>query len=277
MISMKSLSKANLYAPTLYTRTLYSPTLDKVSRLSLKPLSALFKSTRFSASIIATSASVITAAITAAVITAYLFPHAAHGQALILDDVLDDSEEKLTGIQHRLPIFSQEVSFNLPKEWKLAFNEQQAGMYAAEFVPSGQELRSWSAMFCVQGFEGLSEKIEPEVFLDSLAAAYRETCEGEVIYNKLGESEVDGLEGFSAILGCTRMPDTHKATRFTATGITSVPQGEIGHYTAISGVDDLYLLHQSKRGDLFSVDKPPLESLNHTGFMSAISPLRLSR
>ncbi|WP_049772134.1 hypothetical protein [Shewanella sediminis] len=244
---------------------------------SIKSLQAQFKTAQFSTSIIATSASVITAAITAVVIAAYLFPHAAHGQALILDDFLDDAEINPIGISHKLPIFSQEVSFNLPGEWKLAFNKQQAGMYAAEFVPSGQQLRAWSSLFCVQGFEGLSENIEPEAFLDSLATAYAETCEGEVIYNKLGETEVDSLEGFSAILGCTRMPDTHKATRLTANGKTSVPQGEIGHYTAISGVDDLYLLHQSKRGDLFSVDNPPLESLNHREFMSAISPLRLSR
>lgn len=245
-----------LYTRTLDILTLYKPTLYTRHWPSLKSLSAVFKTALLPTSLIITS----------------MLPFAVFGQALILDDFLDGDE-----VKHELAIFSQEVSFNLPKGWKLAFNEQQAGMYAAEFVPSSQQLRSWSSMFCVQGFEGLSENIQPEAFLDSLATAYRETCEGEVIYNKLGESEVDGLEGFSAILGCTRMPDTHKATRLTATGTASVPQGEIGHYTAISGVDDLYLLHQSKRGDVFSADKPPLESLNHREFMSAISPLRLSR
>lgn len=240
----------------LYTLTLHKYTLNTRQWSPLKSPSAVFKRVLFSTSMLTTS----------------LLPFAAYGQGLILDDFLDGSE-----VKHELAIFSQEVSFNLPKEWKLAFNEQQAGMYAAEFVPANEDLRAWSEMFCVQGFEGLSENIQPEALLDSLATAYRETCEGEVIYNKLGETEVDGLDGFSAILGCTRMPDTHKATRLTATGIVSVPQGEIGHYTAISGVDDLYLLHQSQRGDVFSTDKSPLESLNHREFMSAISPLRLSR
>ncbi len=242
-------------------KLLYKRTSYKRHRPSRKSLSHVFKTALFSTSLIATS-----------VITASLFPLVTNGQALILDNFLDGVE-----VKHELPIFSQQVSFNLPKGWKLAFNEQQAGMYAAEFVPANQELRAWSSMFCVQGFEGLSENIQPEEFLDSLATAYRETCEGDVIYTKLGENEVDGLEGFSAILGCTRMPDTHKTTRLTATGTASVQQGEIGHYTAISGVEDLYLLHQSKRGDVFSSDKPPLESLNHRAFMAAISPLRLSR
>ncbi|WP_299793470.1 hypothetical protein [uncultured Shewanella sp.] len=261
---MKFLNRSPLYVRTQYSR----------HRQSQSSASAPFKTTRFSASVIAASASVITAAITAAVITVYLFPPAAHG--LILDDFLDDSDSG-SQVKHTLPIFSQELSFNLSGEWRLAFNQQQAGMYAAEFVPSDQQLSSWSSLFCVQGFEGLSDNIEPEAFIDSLATAYAETCEGEVIYNKLGESEVDGLEGFSAILACTRMPDTHRATRYTATGITSVPQGEIGHYTAISGVDDLYLLHQSRRGELFSADDPPMEWLKQNNVMSAISPVRLSR
>ena len=177
--------------------------------------------------------------------------------------------------QHQLPVFEQTVGFNLPKGWKQAYHEQQAGMFTAEFIPEQEALTHWSSLFCVQGFKGLADSVEPEQFLDSMAETYKHSCQGEVIYQKLGSTDVDGLDAYHGILGCTKMPDQHKADIVNKEAYRSTPQGEIGHYTVVSGSKDVYLLHKSMRGDVFAADAPPLKADNHDAFIAAMVPFNV--
>lgn len=176
---------------------------------------------------------------------------------------------------HVLPVFSQQLGFNLPEGWRKAYHEERAGMFMAEFVPEQEALNQWSALFCVQGFKDMAESVSPEQFLDAMAETYQASCDGEVVYQKLGDTQVDGHDGFQAILGCTIMPNVHGATQFNPTAFTSHPQGEIGYYTVVSGDKDLYLLHKSMRGEVFSADKPPLQAANSADFISALAPFSL--
>lgn len=176
---------------------------------------------------------------------------------------------------HVLPVFSQQLGFNLPEGWRKAYHEERAGMFMAEFVPEQEALNQWSALFCVQGFKDMAESVSPEQFLDAMAETYQASCDGEVVYQKLGDTQVDGHDGFQAILGCTTMPNVHGATQFNPTAFTSHPQGEIGYYTVVSGDKDLYLLHKSMRGEVFSADKPPLQAANSADFISALAPFSL--
>ncbi|EGM70845.1 hypothetical protein [Shewanella sp. HN-41] len=176
---------------------------------------------------------------------------------------------------HVLPVFGQQLGFNLPSGWKQAHYEERAGVFMAEFVPELEALNQWSTLFCVQGFRDMAQSVNPEQFLDAMAATYQSSCEGEVVYQKLGNTEVDGHEGFHAILGCTAMVNVHGATQFNPEAYTSNPQGEIGYYTVVNGEKDLYLLHKSMRGDVFSADKPPLQAANSADFISALGPFSL--
>lgn len=176
---------------------------------------------------------------------------------------------------HLLPVFSQQLGFNLPEGWRKAYHEERAGMFMAEFVPEQEALNQWSALFCVQGFKDMAESVSPEQFLDAMAETYQASCDGEVVYQKLGDTQVDGHDGFQAILGCTTMPNVHGATQFNPTAFTSHPQGEIGYYTVVSGDKDLYLLHKSMRGEVFSADEPPLQAANSADFISALAPFSL--
>lgn len=176
---------------------------------------------------------------------------------------------------HVLPIFSQKLGFSLPTGWRQAYHEERAGMFMAEFVPEQEALNQWSALFCVQGFKDMAESVSPEQFLDAMAETYQASCDGEVIYQKLGDTQVDAHKGFQAILGCTTMPNVHGATQFNSSAFTSPPQGEIGYYTVVSGSKDLYLLHKSMRGEVFLADKPPLQVANSADFISALAPYTL--
>ncbi|MCK8044655.1 hypothetical protein MSG37_07140 [Shewanella sp. 1CM18E] len=176
----------------------------------------------------------------------------------------------------QLVIFEQTINFNLPSDWKLAHSEQQDTMFSAEFVPANQELQTWSSMVCVQGFKGVAEDIEPELFLETMANVYLENCQGEMVFETLPSEPLNGHETASAIIGCTKMPNSHiKSIDKTTAYEANHGLGEIGHYTAVKGKADLYLIHKSIRGDSFSKANPPVKSQNYQEFLSSITPLSL--
>ncbi|MCG9720558.1 hypothetical protein [Shewanella sp. Isolate7] len=161
----------------------------------------------------------------------------------------------------QLTIFKQNLGLYFPANWRLAYSEQHGDMFSAEFVPAKEMLAHWSSLYCVQGFKGMAASIDPEAFLDGFAEQYRNTCEGEMHYQKLGASELGGKASYSAMLTCDKMPHTHRGEQ----GIDK-PVGEIGHYTVIAGEEDLFLLHQSARGEaLLSTTSlkiaPPIERI----------------
>ena len=184
------------------------------------------------------------------------------------------TEPPLQQSAQQLVIFDQTINFNLPANWKLAHSEQQATMFSAEFVPANQELQTWSSMVCVQGFKGVAEDIEPEVFLQTMANVYLESCQGDMVFESLPSEPLNGHETATAIIGCTKMPNSHlKSIDNTNAYEANHGLGEIGHYTAVKGKSDLYLIHKSMRGDNFTQANPPLKSQNYREFLSSITPL----
>ncbi|MGS0682099.1 hypothetical protein ACVBIL_13135 [Shewanella sp. 125m-7] len=175
----------------------------------------------------------------------------------------------------QLAIFSQTFNFSLPLDWKLAFTNQQDDMFSAEFVPASQTLQTWSSMLCVQGFKGLTEDISPQAFLQTMAEVYFESCQGESVFEALASEPLNDHQTASAIIGCTNMPNSHiNSVQGIAYGKV-LTQGEIGHYTAVRGEQDLYLIHKSIRGEVFTKENPPIKAQNYQEFLSTIMPLSL--
>lgn len=168
----------------------------------------------------------------------------------------------------QLTDFASKFGFLPPLNWKLAFSEMQGEMFMAEFIPANESLNDWSGLVCMQGFKGLANDIEPQKFLDGMADTYKEHCEGKVVYNVLGTSEVEGLDAVHGILGCTVMPNIHHASMFVEKGFATIPKGEIGYFTVVSGSQDLYLIHKSIRVAVFRENEPPLDANNYREFMA---------
>ncbi|MGS0674880.1 hypothetical protein [Shewanella sp. 125m-1] len=175
----------------------------------------------------------------------------------------------------QLAIFSQTFNFSLPLDWKLAYSNQQETMFSAEFVPASQALQTWSSMLCVQGFKGIAEDVSPQKFLETMAEVYFDSCQGETVFETLQSEPLNGHEAASAIIGCTKMPNSHIKSVAGIAYDEVQTLGEIGHYTAIRGKLDLYLIHKSIRGDAFSKENPPIKAQNQQEFLSSITPLSL--
>ncbi|RLV58525.1 hypothetical protein D5018_16870 [Parashewanella curva] len=170
-----------------------------------------------------------------------------------------------------LDIFSQKLNFNLPQKWKKVHKESLSTMFSAEYIPEHQHLNEWEELICVQGFHNVSQDVKPEKFLDSLAQTYQEHCQGEVIFQPMGEVSHSGYSGSHAILGCTRMPNTHTITTGKMQTFVSKPKGEIGYFTVLMAENDtLILLHKSQRGKVFSSKQPPLSIQNYQAFVDSL-------
>lgn len=190
---------------------------------------------------------------------------------LHIKTITNQSDEAGGSQKRELSIFSKTVSFELPVGWDMAFNSSKGQMFKAEFVPAGETLNDWSDLFCIQGFEGLADNIQADQFLNDFVKTYEDTCQGEVIYDQLGMTQIGGQEAYHGIIGCTVMAN------FLQNRGTGKQQGEIGYYAVIKGSEDLYLLHKSMRGDVFNEQSAPLKSANHRQFMSNIQQLRFQQ
>lgn len=173
-----------------------------------------------------------------------------------------------------LSLFGAPFSFELPDGWKLAAQDSRADMVSAEFVPASENLNQWGGLICIQSFKLDGEAPSPEVFLDSLASQYQRSCEGESSYHKLGETQLDGHQGFHGILGCSRMPNQHQSME-NQRPFFSEPEGEVGYYTVFQRPGQLLLMHKSMRGQVFGAQNIPLTPTNHTEFIASMLPLRL--
>lgn len=186
------------------------------------------------------------------------------------------AEDAIDSASNQLAIFSQTIHFSLPLDWKLAFSQQQGAMYSAEFVPNTQSLHSWSSMLCVQGFKGMAENIEPQTFIETMAEVYLESCQGEMVFEPLVSSALNGHETARAIIGCTNMPNTHIKSVDGIAFKENSTLGEIGYYMAVRGKHDLFLIHKSVRGDAFNKDNPPFQAENYQEFLSTNLPISLN-
>ena len=174
-----------------------------------------------------------------------------------------------------LDIFSVPLEINVPNHWKQIRQEQIANMYSAEFLPEDETLNQWNQLICVQGFNNVSDSLNPETFIKSLSETYNENCQGDIIYEPLGEIEVNGYQGIHALLGCTKMPNTHTVQVGEMHSFVTDPQGEMGYYTVLLTDNKLILFHKSLRGKVFSPNHPPLSKTNYQAFIGELFPNRL--
>ncbi|WP_211826671.1 hypothetical protein [Kistimonas asteriae] len=183
---------------------------------------------------------------------------------------VDRIPKDVKSVKAVIPIYSQRLAFRLPTDWKPAFQDQKSNMFMIEFTPKNETIQSWSNMFSVQGFKNLASKANSEQFLDNLASRFQATCGEYLVYEKIGSPIIDGFKSTTAILGCSKLPDSHP------TGVKK-GQSEIGYYYSIQGKKDIYLIHKSVRGDAFDPTSTPLTRENIASFIAPFNSIELCK
>ncbi|MBM7072738.1 hypothetical protein JQC92_11960 [Shewanella sp. 202IG2-18] len=174
-----------------------------------------------------------------------------------------------------LNIFSLPLEVNVPSNWKQIRQDQLSNMYSAEFLPENETMNQWTQLICVQGFNNVSDSMSPETFLESFSLTYNEHCQGDIIFEPLGDIEVKGYKGTHGLLGCTKMPNTHTIQIGERHSFVTKPQGEMGYYTVLMADNKLILFHKSIRNKVFSPNHPPFSRENYQAFVGEIFPNKL--
>jgi hypothetical protein len=136
------------------------------------------------------------------------------------------------------PIFSQLVSFSLPKGFVPAFENAKPDFYIREAVPVGQSVDMWSQMITVTGSKDLATKAggTPVIFASGLADRFRKACPATYSGGNLGPFKVGSYEGFAAVIACGT----------AGTGVE--PHSEVLLALVVRGERDIYSIQWAERG-----------------------------
>jgi hypothetical protein len=184
---------------------------------------------------------------------------------------IDETHLSESDLMSSVDIFNNTLQFTLPQDWQLAFSSSEKNMTTSEFISNQRSLGRWSEMICVQGFKGMGRHASPDIFFNEVVNAYKRNCQGELIYQQLGDTQFAEQEAFHALLGCSSLPDLHPSAEDKVTFKTQL-QGEMGYFAVVSLDDDLMMLHKSMRGTGFSVQNAPLTKANYQSFIAHLKP-----
>jgi hypothetical protein len=189
----------------------------------------------------------------------------------INDVQLIDRVDDYDSAANRVDIFTNTLQFTLPQDWQLAFSSSGKNMTSSEFISNQSSLGSWSEMICVQGFKGMGRHASPDVFFNEVVNTYKRNCQGELIYQQLGDTQFGEQAAYHALLGCSSLPDLHQSTADHVSLKTQL-RGEMGYFAVVSLGNDLMMLHKSMRGTGFSSQTPPLTKVNYQRFIAHLKP-----
>ena len=161
------------------------------------------------------------------------------------------------------PIFGQLVSFAMPSNFSVVFENTKGGHYIREAVLKGETPDRWTEMITVTGEKGmtLAPGSSPEKFAGSIAGGFKSACPDSFAARSLGATAFGRFEGFVAVIGCGRVdsgPTRHSETALLVT---------------LKGTSDYYTIQWAERGP--ESDEPPVSDDRWRARLRALSPIEL--
>jgi hypothetical protein len=161
------------------------------------------------------------------------------------------------------PIFSQLVSFAMPSNFAVVFENTEGGHYIRKAVLNGETPERWTQMITVTGEKGmtLTPGSSPEMLASTIAAGFKSACPDSFAAKPLGEMKFGRFAGFVAVIGCSRIDSGSTRHSETALLIT------------IKGASDYYTIQWAERGP--ESDEPPVNDERWQMRLRDLSPIDL--
>ena len=161
------------------------------------------------------------------------------------------------------PIFGQLLSFAMPSNFAVVFENTKGGHYIREAVVKGETPERWTQMITVTGEKGmtLTPGSSPEMFAGTIAGGFKSACPDSFAAKPLGETHFGRFEGFVAVIGCGRIdsgPTRHSETTLLIT---------------LKGATDYYTIQWAERGP--ESDEPPVNDVSWQARLRDLSPIDL--
>jgi hypothetical protein len=177
--------------------------------------------------------------------------------ALVLPTAAETERPKaLTVIS---PVFSQLVTFSMPFNFAVVYENTRGAHYTREAVPKGETAERWTQMITITGEKGVSANptMTPEKFAGGMAAGFKRVCPDSFGAKALGETKFGGANAFAVVVGCGAI------TGHSETALIAVVQGSA----------DFYTIQWAERGA--TVIAPPVEDARWTQRLRALQPIAL--
>ncbi len=146
------------------------------------------------------------------------------------------------------PIFGQLVTFSMPSNFLVVFENTKDGRYIREAVLKGESVERWTQMITVTGAKGLSSNpnASPEKFAASIANGFKAACPDTFAAKAIGNARLGAHDAFIAVVGCG------------AVGAGADRHSEIALIAAVKGAADYYTIQWAERGP--ASDKPDIDA-----------------
>lgn len=161
------------------------------------------------------------------------------------------------------PIFSQLVSFAMPSNFAVVFENTKGGHYIREAVVKGETPEQWTQMITVTGEKGMTlmPDATPENLTGTIASGFRSACPDSYAAHLLGAMTFGRFEAFAAVVGCGRIdsgPTRHSETALLIT---------------LKGATDYYTIQWAERGP--ETDEPPVKDERWQTRLNDLNPIAL--
>ena len=161
------------------------------------------------------------------------------------------------------PIFGQLVSFAMPPNFTVVFENTKGGHYIREAVLQGETPERWTQMITVTGEKGmtLTPGSSPQMFAGTIAGGFKSACPDSFAARPLGEKTFGRFEGFVAVIGCGRIdsgPTRHSETALLIT---------------LKGATDYYTVQWAERGP--ESDDPQVNDISWDARLRDLGPIDL--
>ena len=143
-------------------------------------------------------------------------------------DVLKQSNAPVKTITK---VFSQLITYSLPKGFVPVFEDGKGNQYIQEAVLAGETTTKWTQMITLTGAKELvaNPNVTPMAFANRMAEGFKQSCPASFNAMGLGPNKINGFDAFGAILSCgVAMPS---GTPYSETMLLLVIKGERDYYT----------------------------------------------
>jgi len=136
-------------------------------------------------------------------------------------------------------IWSQNVSFTMPNNFVVRYENTNGPAYIREAVPRGETVDNWTEMITVTGARDAASQAgaTPERFAETIAGGFKKACPDSFNAKSIGNVKTSGYDSFEAIMSCGTSPTTGGKTSETAAVLV------------IAGKKDIYTLQYAVRSE----------------------------
>jgi hypothetical protein len=175
-----------------------------------------------------------------------------------------EDKEQGSSLTQISPIFSQLVTFSVPREFKTVFENTNGSRYIRESVLEGETVDEWSQMITVTGLKGLAadRSVTAQLFATQIGFGFKHACPETFSEKVLGAAKVSGQDAFLAVVAC-------------GTVLTSLMKhSESALLIVIKGSADYNTVQWAERGPA-SAQPIAIDTDKWTGRLSALSPIKV--